>query len=215
MGFDVALCALESDEVRSVAEEAQRLGRRVHAEAVDVAEAPQVEAFVRAAQEALGPVVVLVNNAGTIALPDGIRSTTPEQWDRTLAVNARGAFLFCRQIVPGMLDRDRGRVINVASVAGLRGLRERLSYSASKHAVVGLTRALAEEIRGSRVTANAVCPGAVVTQLTAGSRPNQDRAGWLQPADVASTVGYLAGPDGAHVHGAIIPLEDRSGGFTP
>lgn len=214
-GLDVAVCALEADEVEGVADEVRRLGRSAYAAAVDVGDERSVRSFVRNVAATLGPISVLVNNAGTIDLPDEIGVTTADQWDRTLGVNARGPFLFCTEVVPGMLERHRGRVINIASVAGLRGLPRRLAYTASKHALVGLTRSLAAEIDGSRVTVNAICPGAVVTQMTAGSRAGQDRSGWLQPADVAATVVYLAGPDGGHVHGAVLALEDRSGGFTP
>lgn len=215
MGFEVAVCALEQAEVDAVADAIRDSGRRAHASVVDVADERSVRTFAADVEGRLGPVSVLVNNAGTIELPDEIGVTTAERWDRTMGVNARGPFLFCTQVLPGMLDRDRGRVINIASVAGLRGLPRRLAYTASKHALVGLTRSLAAEIVGSRVTVNAICPGAVITRMTAGSRSGQDRTGWLQPEDIAATVGYLAGPDGAHVHGAVIALEDRSGAFTP
>lgn len=214
-GFDVAVCALEQGEVEDVAADVRALGRRAHAAVVDVADEASVRAFATDVVDRLGPVSVLVNNAGTIELPDEVGATTAAQWDRTMNVNARGPFLFCSQVLPGMLERDRGRVINIASVAGLRGLPRRLAYTASKHALVGLTRSLAAEIEGSHVTVNAICPGAVVTRMTAGSRAGQDRTGWLQPDDLAATVAHLAGPDGGHIHGAVIALEDRSGGFTP
>jgi NAD(P)-dependent dehydrogenase (short-subunit alcohol dehydrogenase family) len=163
----------------------------------------------------MAPTEILSHKVGSIDPLSDFFATPSLLSDCTIAVNARGPFLFCREIMPGMLDRNDGRVINIASVAGLRGLPRRLSYTASKHALVGLTRSLAAEVLGSRVTVNAICPGAVVTHLTAGSRPDQDRTGWLQPDEVAATVRYLAGAEGAHVHGAVIALEDRSGGFTP
>lgn len=126
-----------------------------------------------------------------------------------MAVNARAPYLFATALLPSMLSEGRGRIVTVASTAELGGLPERLSYVASKHAVVGLTRALAEDVRRSPVTVNAVCPGAVRTRLTAGSRPADDRNGWLSPDDVAATVAHLLGPDGGHVHGAVIELRDR------
>jgi NAD(P)-dependent dehydrogenase (short-subunit alcohol dehydrogenase family) len=209
-GRDLALCALEADEVDAVAAEVRGVGRRAFAAAVDVAEPDAIATFVAQARAALGDLDALVNNAGTILLPDDVEHAAAARWDATFAVNARAAYLFCGALLPGMVARGRGRVVNVGSTVGLRGLPRRLAYVASKHAVVGLTRALAEEVRTPGVTINAVCPGAVATRLTLGSRPDADRRGWLEPDDVARTVAHLLGPDAGHVHGAIIELDDRS-----
>lgn len=209
-GHDLALVALEADEVAAVADEVRALGRRAHAHACDVAEADAIAHAAAAARDALGPVAVLVNNAGTILLPDDVVHASAARWDRTFDVNVRAAYLFCAALLPQMLAAGRGRVVNVASTAGLRGLPYRLAYVASKHAVVGLTRALAAEVRHPGVTVNAVCPGAVRTRLTAGSRPDADRSGWLEPEDVARTIRHLVGPDAAHVHGSVVELGDRS-----
>lgn len=207
---DLVLCALEADEVEAVAAEVRATGRRAFAAAVDVADAEAIGAFLVQARAALGEIDVLVNNAGTIHLPDDVAHASTARWDRTFAVNARAAYLFCGALLPGMVARGRGRVVNVASTVGLRGLPQRLAYVASKHALVGLTRALAEDIGSMGVTVNAVCPGAVATRLTLGSRPDADRRGWLQADDVARTVAHLVGPEAGHVHGAVIVLDDRS-----
>ncbi len=209
-GADLALCARELDEVEAVAQEVGGLGRRAHARALDVADPAAIEAYLDEVEASLGPVSILVNNAGTIDLPDDLDHASEASWDRTLAVNARAPFTFCRRLVPGMVERGHGRVVNVASTAGLRGLPRRLTYCASKHALVGFTRALAEELRASGVTVNAVCPGAVRTRLTEGSRPDADRRGWLEPDDVARTIAFLAGPDGGHLHGSVVEVADRS-----
>lgn len=113
-----------------------------------------------------GGVDVLVNNAG-IAESAALDRTTDDQWDRTLAVNVSSAFWLCRAVVPGMVARGYGRVVNVASNAGLRGYAYTSAYCASKHAVVGLTRALAVELARTGVTVNAVCPGFVDTEMSA------------------------------------------------
>ena len=104
----------------------------------------------------------------------------------------------------------RDRIVNIASTAGLRGLPERVAYCASKHALVGFTRALALDLRASKVTVNAVCPGAVVTSLSTYARPDADRSGWLQPEEVAETVLFLVGPLGGAVNGAVLEMNDRS-----
>jgi NAD(P)-dependent dehydrogenase (short-subunit alcohol dehydrogenase family) len=209
-GHDLVLCALEADEVEAVAVEVRATGRRAHAAAADVADPDAIAPFVVAARGALGEIDVLVNNAGAIHLPDDVAHASVARWDATFAVNARAAYLFCGALLPGMLARGRGRVVNVASTVGVRGLAGRLAYVASKHALVGLTRALAEEVDAVGVTVNAVCPGAVATRLTLGSRPDADRRGWLEADDVARTIAHLVGPEAAHVHGAILMLDDRS-----
>jgi NAD(P)-dependent dehydrogenase (short-subunit alcohol dehydrogenase family) len=118
---------------------------------VDVAD----EHGVRAAADAAGPVDVLVNNAG-ISLIAPAEDTTAEQWRRVLEVNLTGPFLLCQAFGRGMLDRGRGSIVNVASIAGLRGVADRAAYNASKHGLIGLTRTLAVEWGGRGVRVNAV-----------------------------------------------------------
>jgi NAD(P)-dependent dehydrogenase (short-subunit alcohol dehydrogenase family) len=105
-----------------------------------------------------------VNNAG-IARSNPVKGLTLEEWDRILSVNATGTFLCTRAFLGGMIERGWGRVINVASVAGLQGGPYMAAYSASKHAQVGFTRALAAEVADQGVTANAICPGYVDTAM--------------------------------------------------
>ena len=131
---------------------------------------------------------------------------TPEAWDTMMATNARSVFLCSRAVVPDMRRRGRGRIVNVASAAGLRGLPERSAYCASKHAVVGFTRALALDLRPHGIAVNAICPGAVDTPLTAYSRPEADKSGWLQPTDVAEVALFLASDAARGMTGAIVEV---------
>ena len=186
------------------------------------------EDAVAALFERVGQVDVLVNNAG-VSTSAPLAKTTLAQWRSTMDVNALGAFLCTRAVLPGMAERDFGRIITIASTAALRGARYTSAYSAAKHAAVGLMRAVAAEVAGTGVTCNAVCPTFVRTDMTAESvrrvahltgRSEADAersiAGLsplgrlLEPDEVADAVLFLAGA--AAVNGQALVLD--GGGVT-
>jgi 3-hydroxybutyrate dehydrogenase len=164
-GYAVATAARTREQVEHVAKEAAALGVRALAVHLDVTDARQVEHAVREVEDRLGPVDVLVNNAG-IAESAPFGRTDRELWDRHLAVNVTGPYLLTHAVLPGMLTRRWGRVVNIASLAGLYGAAYVSAYVTSKHALVGFTRALALEVSGKGVTVNAICPGYVASELT-------------------------------------------------
>jgi len=170
-GARVVLAARTVTEIQAVARELGGAGCDVGAERCDVTDPEAVEGLRRRALERLGAVDILVNNAG-VATSAPLKSQTLEDWRRLFAVNVEGAFLVTRAFLPGMIERGRGRVVNVASVAGRTGAPYLAAYTASKHALVGFTRALAAEVAARGVTVNAVCPGYVDTPLTERSIEN-------------------------------------------
>ncbi|MBA3318482.1 MAG: SDR family NAD(P)-dependent oxidoreductase, partial [Gemmatimonadales bacterium] len=164
-GLSVVLAARTREQIERQTAELVAIGGKAKAVVCDVTSEASVEALCREAAE-LGPVAVLVNNAGAAAsMP--VAKTSLDDWNRLMAVNATGAFLCTRAFLPGMLERKWGRVVNVASTAGLSGGKYLAAYSAAKHALVGLTRSSAAEVAGTGVTVNAVCPNFVDTGMTA------------------------------------------------
>ena len=153
-----------------------RIGRRpdkLGAEgiAADVTDRASVDAAFAVARELHGPISILVNNAGQ-AGGDAFARITPELWRQRLAVNLDGVFHCCQAALADLLAAEAGRIVTIASTAGLRGYAYTAPYVAAKHGAVGLTRALAAEFAKTRLTANAVCPGFTDTDLVAGAITN-------------------------------------------
>jgi NAD(P)-dependent dehydrogenase (short-subunit alcohol dehydrogenase family) len=219
-GYALALIDLrESTETVGAVHERGR-------EALDVLGDVSVEAdvagFAEQVRERFGRVDVLVNNAG-ISLITPAEDTAAEQWRRVLAVNLTGPFLLCQAFGRKMLEAGVGSIINVASIAGLRGVADRAAYNASKHGLVGLTRTLAAEWGGRGVRVNAVCPGWVKTEMdvadqAAGGYVDTDiveqvpMGRFAAPDDIAETIAFLADPVASgFVNGVTLPID---GGWT-
>jgi NAD(P)-dependent dehydrogenase (short-subunit alcohol dehydrogenase family) len=167
----MVVAARSSGEIEAVATALRSGGVEAWAIPVDVTEPDSIAALFEEAAGRLGDIDILVNNAG-IASAAPVARLALAEWNRLLAVNATGPFLCTQAVLPGMIERGWGRIVNVASVAGLRGARYIAGYSASKHAVLGLTRSTAAEVARLGVTVNAVCPGYVDTPMTDASLAN-------------------------------------------
>ena len=164
-GAAVVIAARNQADLDAALMDLRANGARAEAVVCDVADAAQVDGLAPAVQDKLGPVDILVNNAG-IAGSHKLVGHPDDLWARILQVNLTGTYLVCKAFAPGMIERRQGRIINIASVASKVGARYMTAYTASKHGVLGLTRALAAELIPYNVTVNAICPGYVDTPMT-------------------------------------------------
>lgn len=188
----------------------------------DVTSEAEVADLARAVADRYGRADVLVNNAGVAHIAPA-EDTTVDDWRRVMEVNLTGPFLLCRAFGAGMLERRSGSIVNIASVAGLRGVADRAAYNTSKHGLIGLTRTLAAEWGGRGVRVNAVCPGWVKTPMDdasqgEGAYRDEDITGqvplgrFARPDDVAQAVAFLADPArSGFVNGVTLSVD---GGWT-
>ena len=153
----------------------------------------------------LGPIHILVNNAG-VAEAAAIQEIELAAWARTIGVNLTGALLCAQQVLPGMLAGGWGRIVNIASTAGLRGYANVAAYCASKHGLIGLTRAMALEVASKGVTVNAVLPSTMDTPANRAAMPDVDPSTWTPVTAVADAIAYLAAESSGHVTGTLLAI---------
>jgi 3-oxoacyl-[acyl-carrier protein] reductase len=187
-GYRVGVCARTESKVRTLVKELEGDGIQAAGAAADVGNPDQVGAMVETVTGALGEVGVLVNNAGVlIARP--FEELTLDDWDTTMSTNVRSLYLVTRAVLPGMRRRREGSIVNVASLAGKNAFVNGTAYAASKHAVVGFSRALMLEVRKENIRVIAVCPGSVDTSMIRDQpmlKTDPDRI--MKPEDVAATI---------------------------
>jgi 3-oxoacyl-[acyl-carrier protein] reductase len=157
--------------------------------ACDVGQPDAVARFADDVMRRFGPPDVVVNNAGVVARVR-LDDMALDAWDAVVDSNLKGTFLVTRAFLPAMRARRRGRIINIASISGRQGTAQLVAYCAAKHGVVGLTRALAQEVRADGIVVNAVCPGSVDTEMLRAGLPGAKPD--MSPEDVAGVVLYLA-----------------------
>jgi NAD(P)-dependent dehydrogenase (short-subunit alcohol dehydrogenase family) len=172
-----------------------------------VRETDAVQAAVERTERDLGPIDILVNNAGVFLWKPFLK-VSPAEWEMVLATNLTGAANFCRAVLPGMVERRRGRIVNVSSVHGMRGEANLAAHSAAKFGLIGLTQSLAREFRVHNIAVNAVCPGTVENRIdeTGAADRESPLAEKLWPRDVAKTVLFLASDEAAAITGATLEV---------
>lgn len=205
--------------------EIEALGSKAKAMAVDVTDTDQVQACVEKTCETFGGVDILFNNAGTAVGVGSFMDISSENWDLSWQVNVKGMVAFCKAVIPSMMERGGGSIINNASMAGLGAEAGYGAYTVTKFAVVGLTKVIAAEFGRQNIRCNAICPGMILTDMGEeeirfismekgismeearqffGEVAAMGRAG--QPEEVADVVAYLAGPRSGFLTGVALPV---------
>lgn len=210
-GAAVAVVGRDADRAAAVAAE---LGERAAGFGCDVADQAQVEAAMGAAEGALGPVTILVNNAG-LTRDNLLLRLSGEDWDAVLDANLKGAFHTTRAVLKGMMKRRGGRIINISSVVGLTGNKGQANYAASKAGLIGFTKSVAKEYASRGILVNCIAPGFIETDMTR-ALPGEARDALLgqialgrlgQPADIANAVLFLASDLAGYVTGQVLVVD--------
>jgi meso-butanediol dehydrogenase / (S,S)-butanediol dehydrogenase / diacetyl reductase len=224
-GADLFLCATDMGKLQETRKQTEPFGRRTELHALDIADRAAVEAMVQTAIQSFGRIDILVNNAG-IYKPSRFVDYSYEDFDRMIKVNLYGPFHVTQFVLKHMLQRKKGKVVNIASTAGKWGSVNQSVYNMSKHGIVGMTRCVGLEMAAQGITVNAICPGVVETDLmTAFGEGHSKLLGitpkealdwvkqripmrrWLAPEEIAHLAAYLASSESDGMTGQSILLD--------
>jgi 3-oxoacyl-[acyl-carrier protein] reductase len=214
MGADVVCVSRTEENSAKVAAEVEELGRRAWAVAVDVSDTAAVDAAAKGILESTGRVDILVNNAG-VTRDNLLMRMSEEEWDTVIDTNLKGAFNFTKALTRPFIKQRSGRIINIASVIGLIGNAGQSNYAASKAALIGFTKSIAKELAPRGITANAIAPGFIETDMTA-ALDDKVRASIIGnvplgrfglPDDIAHAAVFLAMEPSSYITGQVLTVD--------
>jgi 3-oxoacyl-[acyl-carrier protein] reductase len=189
-GVRVVGVARSEASLQSVHQEIESIGGELYPIAADLALPDSPGKIVDRTINRCGRLDILVNNAG-IALNRTLQETSCKEWDLMMNVNARAPFLLCRAAIPYLKQSDRGSIVQIASVVGVKGYVDQGAYSASKHALMGMTKVLAQEVQTDNIRVHTILPGGVATEMISSVRPDLDPTHLMQPKEIAEIVMFL------------------------
>jgi len=190
LGAAVSLCGRDKEKLMSAARELETAGAKVLALRADVTKEPEIRAFVEATEKQLGGITMLVNNAGTGGGGFGaIQEKSEAEWDQVMNTNLKSVFFVSRAVIPGMIQRRGGDIINISSLAGKNTFAGGGIYCASKWGLQGLSGCMAEDLRAHGIRVSVICPGSVATEFM--GRGPKDPSKVLTPEDVAHAVAMV------------------------
>jgi len=189
-GAALVLAARSRERLAEAAELVRKAGGRAEPVVTELTDEGSIRHLVKVTKDKFGRLDILVNNAGTTHSAR-LEDTRTEDLDRCWAVNARAPFLLCREALPLLRKAEVGYIVNISSVVGVKGYPLQSAYTASKHALRGMSIALAEELRGTNVRVHVICPGAVDTGMVQNVRPDIRQEDLIQPDEIAELVLYL------------------------
>jgi len=186
----VVLAARSGEKLKDTANLVTQAGGNAEIVVTDLADEQAVKNLVKVTTERFARLDILVNNAG-VTHSAALQETKTADWDRCFQVNARAPFILCREALPLLRKAESAYIINIASVVGVKGYPLQSAYTASKHALRGMTISLAEELKGSNIHVHLLCPGGVDTELVQKVRPDIKKQDLIQPEEIAELVLYL------------------------
>jgi len=189
-GATVVMAARNQALLNAVAEEIEGQNGTAITATVELRDEDSIKNLIKTVGERAGRLDILVNNAG-ITHSAMLEDTATEDWDRVMQINARGPFILCREALPLLRRSPQGSIVNISSVVGIKGYAKQSAYTASKHALRGMSVALAQELRNTNIRVHVLCPGGVDTDMVGDVRPDIKKADLIDPEEIAELVEYL------------------------
>ena len=189
-GATIVLAARSPQKLAETAEEVREAGAKAEIVITDLTREEAIKNLMKVTNEKFSRLDILVNNAG-VTVSAELERTSTQDWDRLFAVNARAPFILCRESLPLLKKAPRAYIINIVSVVGVKCYALQSAYTASKHALRGMTKSLAEELRGTNVRVHSICPGGIDTDMIGQIRPDIKKEDLMRPEEIAELVVYL------------------------
>jgi NAD(P)-dependent dehydrogenase (short-subunit alcohol dehydrogenase family) len=205
-GAAVVLFDNHADRLQQACGDLAASPRNLAVGSVDLTQAESVDNALATAIDHVGRIDSLINIAGGYRAGDPLHETSLDTWEFMLNLNARSVFLMCRSVVPHMLEKGGGKIVNIGARPGLKGAKNAAAYSAAKSAVIRITESLSAEGKERGIRVNCILPGTIDTQRNREAMPDVNPAMWVQPRELTNVIMFLTSEHASGIHGAAIPV---------